>query len=191
MKRVSGVDQLFVRRLPDSTVDILVAKVVDDFLHAEVDSKIKSFFTSLDQTFALGATSVSSDLRFLGCDVTIKSDGSVYMGMRSYLERVRPMSISQSREHSTQAPVDDRERSEYRTLARDPSIPRPSGPAPDMLYRLPTPAVPWKAHGRTSRGRQRDVARTLCTTARNNLLEASGHRLHIRLHALRRSSWRK
>lgn len=59
MKRVTGVDQLFLRMLPDSTVYLLVEMVVDYFFLSGVYSDTRSFFTTLDHTFALGSTSLN------------------------------------------------------------------------------------------------------------------------------------
>lgn len=117
MERVRGVDQLFVKRLPDTTIGLLVAKVVDDFLLAGIDSEIRQFLEHVHNAFTLGSTCIETKLRFLGCEIDINKDGSVNMGMHSYLERIKPISVSRGRRHLPHSSADDRERSEYRTLA--------------------------------------------------------------------------
>lgn len=56
MKRVSGVDHLFIKRLPDSKMGLIVANVVDDFLMPGTDSQMQVFLDSVNSMFTLGAT---------------------------------------------------------------------------------------------------------------------------------------
>lgn len=71
MELASVVYQLFGSRLPDSSIDIIVAIVVEYILVAGVDCNLHSFFSSLDQTFSLGSTIVDRHLSFLGCDFAV------------------------------------------------------------------------------------------------------------------------
>lgn len=56
MERVLGVDQLFTKRLPDSRICLLVAKVVDDFFLSGSENEIRQFFSCVNKDFKLGAT---------------------------------------------------------------------------------------------------------------------------------------
>lgn len=117
MQRVFGVDQLFARRRPDGNIVLLVAKVVDDFFMAGDLLEINHFSEHIDAAFKLGATSVDLHLKFLGCDINILDDGSVDLSMADYLDRIRPIQVSRERRSGPHDLVNDRERSEYRSLA--------------------------------------------------------------------------
>lgn len=117
MELVFGVDQLFAKRGADSNIILIVAKVVDDFFVTGAESDIKSFFDNLDRSFSLRVTSRSLNLRFLGCSININSEVSVCMSMDNYLSRVRPVQISRDRKKTPHLSADDREKSEYRSLA--------------------------------------------------------------------------
>lgn len=45
MERLQGAYQLFIHLLPHSTIEVLVAKVVDDFLLSETDGEIQKNFS--------------------------------------------------------------------------------------------------------------------------------------------------
>lgn len=74
MERVSGVYQLFIKRLPDSIVCLMVSMVVEDFLFAGNNRDIQLFFEHVDRTFTLDAISANTRLRFPGCTVYIEQD---------------------------------------------------------------------------------------------------------------------
>lgn len=121
MERVFGVDQLFIFRIPDGTIGLIAAKVVDDFFLAGTDTEMKRFFENIDRAFKLGATSTYSNLKFLGCDIKITTGedgrGSIEISMEGYLRRVRSIQITKDRKSSPNSLADDRERSEYRSMA--------------------------------------------------------------------------
>lgn len=74
MERVFSVDQLFVHRIPDISIGLLAAKVVDEFFLTGADPKIKIFFDHLDGVFKLSTTSVENQVRFLRCSRNVLSD---------------------------------------------------------------------------------------------------------------------
>lgn len=93
MKRVFGVDQLFIRRVLNGSIGFLVAKLVDDFLLSGTESEITRFFDAIDKFFKLGVRYVGNKLQFIGCDmdVTTECDARVSMEltMDPYIKRVR------------------------------------------------------------------------------------------------------
>lgn len=116
MEKTVGADELFMRKRPDSAVGLLVANMVDDFFLVGKNSEKQLFFDYLDRTFTLGTTSVSSNLRFLGCKVDVNPDGSDCTGIHRLLAHVKPLSIFCELHNSPHATTDDLEKTEYRTL---------------------------------------------------------------------------
>lgn len=117
MERVTGVEQLFVLRGAKGAINLLVAKVVDDFFITGPEVGIQRFFDHLNRSFTLGSQSIGRELKFLGCNIHVLSDKSVRVSMSAYLDRVRSVQISKERKTRPEIQVDDRERSEYRSLA--------------------------------------------------------------------------
>lgn len=121
MERVFGVDQLFIYRLTDRSLGLIVAKVVDDFFLAGFNAEIKRFLYTVNHEFKLGASSVDSKMKFLGFEINIATEGevkgSIEISMENYLTRVRPIQITKVRKSSPKLLADDRERSEYRSMA--------------------------------------------------------------------------
>lgn len=117
MERVPGMDLLFIKRKTDGTISLLVAKVVDDLLISGPIDEIKHLFERRNKSFTLGATCVNNYLKFLGCNIQIDDDGSAAISMKSYLDRVRTIQLSRTRRRQSDQLFDDRERSEYRSLA--------------------------------------------------------------------------
>lgn len=59
----------------NSSVRIIFAKVVDDFLMEGNRADTKAFLRKLEGQFNLGAAERGSDLRFLGCAISIRNNG--------------------------------------------------------------------------------------------------------------------
>lgn len=84
MGRVSGVDQLFVKRCKDSTIGLLVAKVSDDFIFAGLEYEIKTFLQYVKRACKLGDTNLSQELRFFGCSISFNTGVSATMSIAGY-----------------------------------------------------------------------------------------------------------
>lgn len=65
---VSGIDQLFVKRTPNGSILLLVAKVADEFLISGNLDLIEHVFNNLNYSFYLGATRICTDLHFLAAN---------------------------------------------------------------------------------------------------------------------------
>lgn len=81
--RVPGVDQLFVSKSYDAMVCHFMAKVVDDFFVVGPKYRILDLFKALYGVFALGASRVDEELRFLVCGFDIADYRSVMMNINS------------------------------------------------------------------------------------------------------------
>lgn len=111
------MDQLFVKRNQDGHILILVEKFVDDLLISGHIDSIKHFFNTLRSEFSLGATRTGTDLKFLGCKQKVDEGGSMNFSMANYLNLVKPTQLSRTSRRQQNELFDDRERSEYRSLA--------------------------------------------------------------------------
>lgn len=96
MERVPGADQLFVCRGTNTAVILLVEKVVDKLLVVDLEDEIKRFFRQLDKVFTMEASNVGGEIRFLGCNISIKEDSFVEMKMDDYLRRIKPLRICEN-----------------------------------------------------------------------------------------------
>lgn len=117
INRVFGDEQLFVRRGQDVKIQLIIAKVVDDFLLAGTESQIQLFFGCIQKEFKLGASKIGRDLKFLGCAIKSLEDGSMEMSTIPHLERIRHLQISRERKSAPNQLANERERSEYRSPA--------------------------------------------------------------------------
>lgn len=116
MERVHGIDQLLVLKLPDGSIGLMVAKVVDDFFLAGSVGQIPRFFEHIRRYFKLGSTSTANSFKVFGCSFDI-CRAPITINMDDYLRRVSTIQISKLRKASPNLPADDRERAEYRSLA--------------------------------------------------------------------------
>lgn len=117
MNRVLGVEQLFYKKGEDGKINILVAKVVDDFLIAGTTEAIDSFLEALGQHVKIGHIGRSDKLKFLGCCVTQSPSGDIELSMSEYMGRIKPLELSKSRRGETSDKATPAETHLYRSLA--------------------------------------------------------------------------
>lgn len=115
MMRVDGINQLFVKR-DGSTIKLIVAKVIDDFLIAGKTSDIREFLNDLSDEFEVGNTAIGGNFRFNGCEIEVGCD-AIEISMWGYLEKLSPIQISRSRNKQRDERVTKEEERSYRALA--------------------------------------------------------------------------
>lgn len=115
--RVKSIDQLFIERGTDGKVVLIVAKVTDDFIMAGTDESLERFTKALGERFTLKNVNKSFDHLFLGMSIKQGSTGSITVSMQGYLDRIKPLQLSKGHKEHPGAFADEREVSEYRSLA--------------------------------------------------------------------------
>lgn len=78
-----GVAQLFFKR-DKSTINLIVAKVTDDFLLSGKEEDIREFMTKLRSGFDIGKVSVRGEFNFNGCEIRV-GDKVTELSMKSYI----------------------------------------------------------------------------------------------------------
>ena len=94
---ISGLLQLFVRYSNRGTIEVLVAKVVDDFLIAGCARHIRQFHDSISQRFVVGSFVMNKDLVFNRLHIHKCGDGSLVLGMQEYVDSINPLSVTKER----------------------------------------------------------------------------------------------
>ena len=117
LERIFGVNQLFVRRGQGDKVILIVAKVIDDFIVAGPINEIQNFMHNLKKIFEVGKICIGENFMFNGCEVEIDKQGNAKLSMEKYTRRLKPLHISRSRRHEIDTRANEREVSEYRSLA--------------------------------------------------------------------------
>lgn len=91
---VIGLPQLFIKENESSFIDLLIAKVTDDFLLAGHIREMQKFATMLQDQFVVGKVILDEMVHFDGCEVEQATNGDITMSMVRYLERPKPIEIS-------------------------------------------------------------------------------------------------
>lgn len=81
MERVTGVDQLFVKRNIDGTILMMMAEVTDDLLIVGSRLYIESFVKKLEKRFPISKAVLDVPIRFNGCMIKQDSRGDISMSM--------------------------------------------------------------------------------------------------------------
>lgn len=104
-----GVEQLFVKRDDSSSVHLIVAKIVDDFLISCTSADTNTLLQHLDGQFTLGAADRGRGLRFMECAIWVHDDGSAEFIMHDYLDRIRTIKVARERKSIFNLPASDHE----------------------------------------------------------------------------------
>lgn len=102
MERIIIVDQLFIRRLHDNTIGLLVVKIVHDFFKAGAEEEIKHFLHYLNEAFFLGASSIRKSLMCLSCGIMVQEKSSVEISRHYVYDRIPAIQVSKDRKFSPQ-----------------------------------------------------------------------------------------
>lgn len=97
MEIVFGVSQLFVKRNTCEDIQLLIAKVTDDFLLGGMNSEMENFTEMLRQRFDVGKVIIDNKLHLDGCEIAQSNTGDITMSMNRYLERLVPIELSRAR----------------------------------------------------------------------------------------------
>lgn len=101
---VHGLPQLFVRRHPDGSIALALAKVVDDLLLAGTASEITAFHTAISARFKVGRFTLDDDLIFNGLHISRDSSGNIKYDMIEYFSGIHPIPLSRSRRKEPLSP---------------------------------------------------------------------------------------
>lgn len=115
MKRVEGVNQLFVKE-KDGKIALIVAKVIDDFLIAGRTEYINDFIRELGREFVIGNTAIGGSFRFNGCEIEV-SAAAIELSMWEYTEKLTQVDMSRKRLKQREEKATNEEESAYRALA--------------------------------------------------------------------------
>lgn len=117
VSRVSSMEQLFYKRGESGSVELLIAKVVDDFLVAGQPSVVEKFLKALGTRFILGHVKKSRDLTFLGCKILRNGNDSIELSMHDYFRRIKTLCIPKARRKMYTEACDAAETQAFRSLA--------------------------------------------------------------------------
>ena len=117
VERVIGLLQLFVKRNQSGRIELLVAKVTDDFLLGGLVHEIKNFNLLLQARFVVGKVILDDKIYFDGCDIEQAADGSINLSMVRYMECLKAIEISRSRKRERNQMATATESPPYRFLA--------------------------------------------------------------------------
>ena len=92
-------------------------RVTDDFIMAGTPEELKAFTDALAKRFTLKNINRGNRHMFHGMLIEQDQSFSVKVSMKEYLDRVKPLQLSTARLANKDATADDRELSEYRSLA--------------------------------------------------------------------------
>ena len=117
MERVHGISQLFIRRDTSGNVQLLIAKVTDDFLLGGTHASMKHFTELLKQRFDVGKVIIDDKIHFDGCEIAQDDVGNITLSMTRYLERLIPIELSRTRRKQRLEAATEVEIKRYRSLA--------------------------------------------------------------------------
>lgn len=140
--RVPGVEQLFYKKGENGRLELLIAKVLDDFFMAGFPSAVGAFTNALNNRFQLGHVGTGPGFKFLGCDICKNSAGDLRLSMTDYLQRINPIPVSKLRRNNVAEKASDAETRSFRSLAGtllymgQATLPQASYTASKMQQRL-------------------------------------------------------
>ena len=116
-EKVFGISQLFVKHNEHGDIQLIVAKVTDEFLLGGSLCEMCHFTEKLQKRFMVGKVIIDDKLHFDGCEIVQDKIGNVTMSMVRYLERLNPIDLSRSRTKMRKEIATDKEVTQYRSLA--------------------------------------------------------------------------
>lgn len=95
MESVFGVPQQFMKHT-GTKIEVLVAKVTDDFLVTGTKDNIEAFVNGLKDEFDVGQISIAGSFRFKRCEIKT-TYGYAELSMNHYVKKIEELPISRKR----------------------------------------------------------------------------------------------
>ena len=115
--QVPGLLQLFAKYNPAGSIELLVAKVVDDFLAVGVLPYINQLHEAISRRFIVGRYIVNKDLIFNRLHIHQEPCGSLSINMQEYVDKIIPIEVSKDRRKHHQDKCTAPELTSYQALA--------------------------------------------------------------------------
>jgi len=106
---VPGLPQLFIRRNRNGTLQLAIAKVVDDFLIVGIREKIEEFHEAISKRFKVGRFVLGKDLIFNRLHISQDEDSTVHVNMQEYLDQIAPLETPRQRRKEAKSKCTDAE----------------------------------------------------------------------------------
>ena len=97
-----GLLQLFVTYNPNGSINLLIEKVVDDFLVVGVPPLIHQFHEAISRRFIVGRYVVNKDLVFNRLHIHQQPCSSISVNMQEYVDKTLPVEVSNERRRQHQ-----------------------------------------------------------------------------------------
>lgn len=97
LKQITGLPQLLVLYNEDSSIMLVVTKVVDDFLLAGTPSAIQAFHDAIAKRFAVENFVFDKYIVFNRLHIPQESDGSIFANIQEYLDKIEALSLTTAR----------------------------------------------------------------------------------------------
>lgn len=81
LERVFGVSQLYVRRRQDGSVQLILAKVTDDFFVAGQNDDVRSFMNQMKSRFEMRKGIIDDEIMFNGGLITRNESSDLQLSM--------------------------------------------------------------------------------------------------------------
>lgn len=117
LERVSGADQLFVKRNEDGAIFMLMAKVTDDLLMVGSAGNLADFVKMLGTRFPISKSVIDDTIRFNGCLIRREDSGDITMSMAEYSESIGYLDMTRERRKQADEKVTKEEYAGFRSLA--------------------------------------------------------------------------
>lgn len=117
VKRVRGIDQLYVRHGDDGALSLVIAKVTDDLLMIGERPELESFVAALGKRFPISKTIIDMPIKFNGCRIEREPDGDITMSMKDYAADISYIQINRDRRKQAEESTTDNEYSSFKSLA--------------------------------------------------------------------------
>lgn len=93
LQKVFGVPQLFIKRT-GMKIELLAAKVPDDFLVAGNKDHIAKYMNEQKQALEVGKIRFGKEFKFIVCEISTTNENTSYRSMNEYTKRVDAVTFS-------------------------------------------------------------------------------------------------
>lgn len=117
METVKGISQLFLKRRPDGSILMMVAKVTDDLLIAADKEVLNEFVEQVRKRFKVSKSITNGTILFNGARIDRNEMGDISMTMQPFMESLKPIDMARSRRKQASDKATSREYQDYRSMA--------------------------------------------------------------------------
>lgn len=117
MKTITGVSQIFVKRKPNGSIQLLLAKITDDLLFAGTMQDMNEFVEKISARFKISKAIIDAPIDFNGCRITQDEHGDISMNMTTYVNSIQPMDVTRNRRKEAEDKATEDEYQQYRSLS--------------------------------------------------------------------------